>query len=239
LLKQSQTDESRLEAADIARDEEQILTASKIYLRLSLSEGSVRDTARQRLEQLQSDGRDRLASIDQRLDSASETDVETVLGALDEYEKLSRQFAKVPKINYEILKQLSRQRRSPEYAAVLKEPEAAELVATAKKHEETGQLCCAVLVYEEAAKRAPAPSAVVAKRRMEELLQEPEIVKATENCRNLQWCHQRFSLAERLAKVRPQRARQMFAEIVQRAPEDSEIYESARQQVDELRDASG
>jgi hypothetical protein len=234
LLKQAKTDASRLEAADLARDEEQILLASKIYLRLGLNSASeVNDQAKSRLNDLKADGRDRLQSAVAKVDPSSPS-IEDVFAAIEDYNWLEREFAKVPVVNREIQSASAKARRRPEFRAALNEPEAAELFALAQKHEKTDQVCCAFLVYEEAAKLAPAPSASKARQRLEQLKQDKEAVASAESCRELQWCHNTYDKAKRLAKRKPDDARDLFAQILDKAPIDSEIYQAARFEIGRL-----
>ncbi len=233
IAKQAATDEARLAAADLARDEEQIFVASKIYLALSLSSDSnVQAEAKSRLAALQDDGRNRLARIDESVDGSSPS-VESLLVALDDYADLVRQFAKVPVVNREIQSQVAKQRRRPEFVAAASEPEAAGLIELAQMHEQNDQICCAFLVYEEASK-LPSPSAAKARKRLEELKQDPAAVKAAESCRNLVWCHGTFEKAKRLTSRKPQEARQLLVTILEKAPVDSEIYQAARLEVAQL-----
>lgn len=234
IAKQAATDEAKLAAADLARDEEQIYVASKIYLRLSLSSDSnVQAEAKSRLEDLQTDGRNRLAKIDASVDGSSPS-VETLLAALDDYAWLERQFAKVPVVNREIQSQVAKQRRRPQFVAAASEPEVAGLIELAQMHEQNDQICCAFLVYEEASKMSSAPSAAQARKRLEELKKDPAAVKAAESCRQLVWCHGTFEKAQRLAKRKPKEARELLVTILEKAPVDSEIYQAARLEVGQL-----
>jgi hypothetical protein len=234
IAKQAATDESKLAAADLARDEEQYFVASKIYLALSLSSDSnVQAEAKSRLEGLQDDGRNRLAKIDNSVDGSSPS-VETLLAALDDYSWLERQFTKVPVVNREIRSHVAKQRRRPEFVAAASEPEAAGLIELAQQHEQNDQICCAFLVYEEAAKLAPAPSSAKARGRLEALKKDPTAVKAAESCRNLVWCHGTFEKAKRLTSRKPKEARQLLVAILEKAPVDSEIYQAARLEVAQL-----
>ena len=89
-------------------------------------------------------------------------------------------------------------------------------------------------VYEEAAKLSPAPSAAKARGRLEALKKDPTAVQAAESCRKLVWCHGTFEKAKRLASRKPQEARQLLVQILEKAPVDSEIYQAARLEVGQL-----
>ena len=62
-----------------------------------------------------------------------------------------------------------------------------------------GQVCCAFQLYEEAVRLSPAPSALAAERRLAQLKADPAQVQAAEACRVMQWCHQQYRMAERVA----------------------------------------
>jgi hypothetical protein len=76
---------------------------------------------------------------------------------------------------------------------------------------------------------------VLAQERLKQLELDPQNVKDAEACRTLKWCHQKYRVAELLAKSKPQRARDLFHQIAQRAPTDSKIHQEARQQVAKLK----
>ena len=80
----------------------------------------------------------------------------------------------------------------------------------------------------------PAPSAQVAQRRLEQLKADPQQVASAEACRVLQWCHLKYRTAVRVAKVKPSKAREMFEQIVQRSPADSEVHLAAKDQIRRL-----
>jgi hypothetical protein len=101
--------------------------------------------------------------------------------------------------------------------------------------EAQGQTCCAFLLYEEALHMLPAPSARAAHQRLEQLKSDPQNIAAAEACRTMQWCHQQYRLAERVARVAPARARDLFAQIVERSPADTTIHVEAQNQLDRLR----
>jgi hypothetical protein len=234
LLNKAQRDASKLEAGDLARDEEQILLASKIYLSLGLNRASeVRDEAKSRLDELRADGRKRLESVATTVNVSSPR-IEDVFSAIEDYNWLEREFAEVPVVNREIQSAAGKARRRPEFRAALNEPEAAELFFLAQNHEKANQVCCAVLVYEQAAKLKPAPTAFKARQRLEQLKQDKEAVAAAEACRQLQWCHYSYEKAKRLAKHKPADARDLLAQILDKAPIDSEIYRAARFEIGRL-----
>ena len=69
--------------------------------------------------------------------------------------------------------------------------------------------------------------------RFAELTDDPQVVASAETCRQLKWCHRAYQRAELLLTVKPDRAKEIFAEIVRLAPEDSEVYLAASQQMEQ------
>ena len=152
----------------------------------------------------------------------------------DEFDKLLFAYDDVPRVGRELRSRLNKLRRSAQYALVLNEPEAARLWQLGQKHEKDDQTCCAFLVYEQAVKLAPAPSAELAQKRLSALKQDQAQVAAAERCRHLRACHKTFERAERLAKVAPAKAKELLAEVVTSAPTDSELYRVARERLHTL-----
>ena len=62
----------------------------------------------------------------------------------------------------------------------------------------------------------------------------PYYVAAAEACRELQECHTIFNRAGKLMKARPSRAQALFAEIVERAPGDSEVHRAAKKHLQDM-----
>ena len=58
---------------------------------------------------------------------------------------------------------------------------------------------------------------------------------AAEACRDLQECHKLYNRAKMLAEAKPTRAAELFAQIIERAPEQSEVYRAARRAMGEIR----
>ncbi|MGE0536690.1 MAG: hypothetical protein AB7O68_17095 [Pirellulales bacterium] len=157
-----------------------------------------------------------------------------VASCFDEFDKLLWEYDDVPRVGRELRARLNKLRRSPQYALVLNEPEAARLWQLAQKHEKEQQSCCAFLVYEQAIKLTPAPSAEKARKRLTALKQDQQQVAAAERCRHLRACHKTFERAERLTKVAPDKAKELLAEVVASAPNDSELYRVARERLHTL-----
>ena len=83
-----------------------------------------------------------------------------------------------------------------------------------------------------AAELVPAPSAQLAGKRFAEMKEDPDILALVKVCRELQWCHATYLRAEQLAEKGSGRARQLFEQIVQRAPNDSEVYRAALSRIE-------
>ena len=151
-----------------------------------------------------------------------------------QFDDLADQYGRVPVIGRDIKSAAAKQRNQPQARAALFEPDAKRLWEEGQSLEAEGHVCCAYLLYEEATRKLPAPSARAASQRLEQLKADPQQVAAAEACRNLQWCHQQYRLAERVAQVAPDRAKDLFLQIVERSPADSTIHAEAQAQLDRL-----
>jgi hypothetical protein len=249
LLREAASDARRLALAERAIQAGEVSVAGRLLANVSLSRADVKSAgkARQQLAEIQKQGRSDLKAIDDALaggillpiDDAAEDAFPSVgieprdspdaavLSAFAAYDRLARKYAGVPQVGDEIRRHVSKQRRQPEYAAVLNEREARELWDVAQHHESTKELCCAYLAYEAASRLAPAPSAERALARFVELTNDKTVVASAKSCRELKWCHAAFRRAELLNKVKPDAARSLFAQIIQRAPDDSSVHVAA------------
>ncbi len=160
---------------------------------------------------------------------------ETVLAAFKDYARLKSQCEKLREVSGEITRHVARQQQRLKYRLVLNEAETRELVDIGREHELQSQQCCAFLAFEEAIKSWPSPSGQLAYDRLAEMQRAPEIVAAAKACEELQWCHKTYRRAERLADPKPEKALDLFRQIMDRAPRDSKIFEEARDQVRQLR----
>ena len=249
LLREVSAAAQRLEAGDRAYQDGDIRLASGIYVRLAGSHppNPVTLQARDRLAQLAQEAREKLGEIDVALiptaapvdgsydvPAPSPISADKVLQAFQDYDEIVARYATVPEAKRERAAHVARQRKKPQYAAVLNEAQAKRLLELAQGHEQRQEHCCAYWVYQDAARLDPAPSALQARERFEALAADPETVRAAQTCRELRWCHKAFQRAEMLAKVKPENARRVFGEILSRAPEDSEIYRAARAEYEAL-----
>jgi hypothetical protein len=249
VLRQMADAAQRLQAADRAYHEGDIRLASRIYVRLAGSRrpDPITLQARDRLTRLAQMAREELGEIDARLVPAAlmpdgsahapnpgPLPPDRVCEAFQDYEEILAKYAGVPAAKREITAHVARQRRQPQYAAVLNEDRAKQLLELAQSHEQCEELCCAYWVYQQAARLVPAPSALRAQERFDALAADPELIRSAEVCRELRWCHSAFERAEMLVKLRPESARNLFGEILRRAPEDSEIHRAARAEYEAL-----
>lgn len=256
LWKESSQAAARLAAADQARKEGDVTVASRMYMSLARAtrQSTTAAGAKQRLADLATEAREKLGQIDTRLaeghDAQSRSRIYVPEGApvdlqpplawedlvattFREYDQLAESYGSVPAVKHELSAHVRKQRHRPEFAAVLDEPEARTLWELAQQHEQEDQACCAYWVYRQAARLAPAPSGQRARDRFARMEQDPQLVASAETCRELQECHKLYRRAERLTKARPGRARELFAQIVQRAPDDSEVFRAAKSQISE------
>lgn len=259
-LQKADTDAKRLAAADSILARGDVRVAGLIYARLASTRSPSPSTeaAKQRLNQLQEQAQAKLKNLNRSLtsggayaigrDNASHgtfdqpvdwhaeasSDIDRhVLATFREYEEFVDKYGGLPGVGPKIEAHVAKLRHQPVYAAVLNEPMAKKLWNLGQKHEHDDQLCCAYWVYKEAAELKPAPSASLAANRFAELTQDPRVVESAETCRALKWCHGAYLRAEQLLSARPARAKEVFAEIVARAPEDSEVYRAAKKQIEE------
>lgn len=241
-------------AADSSAARGDIRAAGVIYARLASRRppNASSQTASLRLNQLRKDAQTKLDEIDLQLNSGgvyisigdnaslgtSDASVDALAGisqnildAFRKYEDLIDQYGGLPGIGPKIEAHVAKLRRQPANAAVLNEAPARKMWDQGQQHEHNDQLCCAYWVYKEAAKLKPAPSASLAADRLAELEHDVQVVTAAETCRELKWCHGTYRLAEQLLSARPERAKELFAAIVARAPQDSEVYQAAKKQI--------
>ncbi len=253
LMSQSAGDVARLATADRIYQEGDVRVAGRMYVQVALSRPKNQATAeaRQRLVKLADEARQKLGKIDADLvgqggglspgeligpdGQPTAPWAGQIAAAFRQYDDLVEDYGRVPVADREIKTHIAKQRRRPEFAAVLNEPEAKALWELGQQHEAKDHACCAYWVYREAARLAPARSARLALERFEQMEQDADAVAAAKACRELRQCHKIYNRAELLIANRPARAKELFAQIVQRAPEDSEIYRAAREHVQRLK----
>lgn len=245
LMREAQSDAVRLNIADQARGKGDNKVAGRIYLGLAVSRLATPATvtAKQRLAELDQEARDRLADIQRRLaewrsqspgEMLESPSLAQLAQYIAEFDDLADQYGRIPKIGRDITSALAKERNQPQARAALSEPDAKRLWEEGQSLEAEGHVCCAYLLYEEAARKSPAPSARTAAQRLAELRADPRNMIAAESCRTLQWCHQQYRLAERVASENPTRAKELFAQILERAPPDSTIHVEAKKRLDQL-----
>ncbi|NUQ62926.1 MAG: hypothetical protein HUU20_10575 [Pirellulales bacterium] len=255
LWKQAASDADRLAVAERSYRGGDLRTASRIYRSLALSQPkrAATEKARQRLAELGAESQKKLSQIEATLDlrqaAISPSDLMAagpdqdgriaqwraqVESAFKQYDELADQYNDVPTAESEIRKHVRKQRSRPECATVLNEPKAKALWEIGQQHEADNHACCAYWVYREARDLAPAPSARLAEQRLAAMEQEPATVAAAEACRNLQECHKLYERAERLEPLRPDRARELYAQVVARAPGDSPVHQAARNRMESI-----
>jgi len=254
LWKEAADASARLSVANKAYDDGDIRVASRMFVSVALRHRNTPagKQARERLGNLAQEARGKLAEIDTRLagqdarvppidpltgdygppaEPSPHNRQELVTESFRQYSELAELYEGVPEVARELRRHVSRQRRVPEYAVVLNEPQAKKLWELGQQHEAKGEACCAYWTYERAARLGPAPSALRAGTRIAEMKQGPEVVASAENCKCIRECHELYLRAEKLVELRPVLARERFAEIVRRAPEDSEVHRLAKKRL--------
>jgi len=246
-LREAASDATRLNLADRFYGEGNIRAAATLYARVAMARPATPAslTAKHRLNRIGEEARNRSSTIDTRLKEAAEaispsdlvdgaTEAAAALQPLfDDYAKLVDQYGAVAGVGSDLKKHVAAQRRKPEYAAVLNEAEARKFWDAGQARERDNELCCAYWFYTEAARLVPARSALLARSRLDEMKADPAIVAAAQTCRELQWCHDAFQRATMLRDDRPERARELLAEITTRSPADSEVHRAARDKLAE------
>ncbi|HXT60591.1 MAG TPA: hypothetical protein VN699_18265 [Pirellulales bacterium] len=216
----------RMTYADKARKEGKPRLAAMLYLRVALAkEKQYKAAAKKALTSMAADGRAEMKKADDLLSKGQ------VAEAFQKLDYLAWAYENVPRFNEEIVSHVAKLHRDPQYKAELNESDAGQLLAEAKKHEDKQEVCCAFLIYEEAAKLVPAKSAKVAEERLAQLKADPKAVAEAEECRAIRECCRIFHTAELLEKSAPDRAAELFRKIVSQSPDDSEVYKCAREEL--------
>jgi hypothetical protein len=238
----------RLVRGDEEYQKGNIAVASRLYAGLASSRTPTEysKAARERLDTLRGRGRkqceeidDRLSELVKRMNSVSEPEVEPVTDdsvrrIFDDYKQLLNEYHQVAQLGPWLTRHVTQQKARPECAAALNEPKAAELWRLGQTHEENGHACCAYRAYEKAEKLLPAESAKLAQERLRKMRDEDAaIVVSAKACAELEWCHRAYQRAEKLLDNNPDRARELFAEVVERSPEDSEVHRAAAKKLKE------
>lgn len=217
-------------------------TAAMIYRRLSLRRpvSQITKSSQTRLSEIQDEAFDKLQAIEKRLNDLKRVekpfrpgplDEPKVIKAFEDLDALSIEYAGIATIESRIEDRRKSLRSHAQFAEILQEPAAAELWELARKYEQQDQVCCAFQVYEQAATLVPAPSAKLARTRLNELKADKVAVAAAERCSTLQLCHQKFNDAQRLKGSNPDKAREHLARILELAPADTSIHRAAREQI--------
>jgi hypothetical protein len=153
---------------------------------------------------------------------------ETTIEIFGRLKSLEEKYGLVPVAGDEISTAYDQLVNDPIYAAILREPKAAELVATAKELEANGHHCCAYLIYRDAAELSPAASSRDAAFKVRELSRIPGLEKSARECREIQQCHAIYAKAADAYKTNPNRSKLLIEEIVRRAPHDSKVYAESK-----------
>jgi tetratricopeptide (TPR) repeat protein len=240
----------RLVRGDEEYQKGNIAVASRLYAGLASSRtpSQYSKAARERLGTLRDRGRkqcdeidDRLSELVKRMNSVSDPEGEPVTDdevrrVFDDYKQLLNEYHQVAQFGPWLTRHVTQQKARPECAASLNEPKAAELWRLGQTHEENGHGCCAYRAYEKAEKLLPAESAKLAQERLKKLKEDdPAIIEAAKACAELEWCHRTYQRAEKLLENNSERAGELFAEVVERSPEDSEVHRVAAEKLKDLK----
>jgi hypothetical protein len=229
-IRRAKNNDERMKYAAEARKDGKLRLAATFYLRVALSRPKDKNNpaAKQALKEMAEEGRTEMQNADSLLAQGQ------IVEAFEKLDYLAWAYEDVPAFNQEIKDHVERLHHDSRYQAVLNEKPAADLLAKAEKQEQDDERCCAYWTYEEAARLAPAPSALEAAKRFEAMQKDPDIVAEAEECRLLRECHQKFHSAQLLEKSLPESAKALFKEVVEKSPHDSEVYRCARQELTKL-----
>lgn len=229
-MRTAKTNVQRMKYAAKARQEGNTRLAAMFYERVALTRPRDKnhDAAKKALAEMAEEGRRNMKAADQLLAEGKVTE------AFEKLDEMKSSYENVPRFNHEIAEHVDKLHADKRYKAVLNEPQAAKLLAEGRKHEQDNEACCAYLNYEQAAELLPAASAKQAAERLAEMKKDPEVVASAEECRSIQKCHHTFHKAELLKKSVPNRAEELFKEILAEAPRDSEVYRCAAEEVAKL-----
>jgi hypothetical protein len=238
----------RMSRAQEQFDKGNIAVAFRLYAGIASARQTTQNTsvAKDRLDVIRTDGRKKCDEIDGRLDDlvrrmnnvsnpeeAPSAPGEVILEVFQDYKQLMKQYQQISPFGSWLAQHVAKQRARPECAAVLNEPQAAELLELGQTHEENDQLCCAYRSYEKAVKLLPAPSAQTAQSKFQKMKENPQIVASAKSCAELEWCHRTFARAEKIADISPERARELFSQIVERSPADSAVHRAAADRMEQ------
>lgn len=248
LRRRAESNQKLWEAAQKAEQEGDVAAATRLYRTLALRRpvSPINKSAQDRLTQIQSVPLEKLKAIEDQLAQLKPQndtpfrfadvplDGEQVTKLFDQLDELAIEYAGVATVENRIDERRKHLRNDRKFAEILQEPPAAELWKIGQELERKQQACCALLVYEQAAALGPAPSAKLAKERMAKLEQDQAVVAAGKLCRVLQSCHEDFQRGESLRSTNPAKAREYFAQILERAPADTPVHRAAREQIASL-----
>ncbi|MHC4405730.1 MAG: hypothetical protein ACYTG0_39290, partial [Planctomycetota bacterium] len=173
MVRKAASDAVRLNAADQAYSQGEFLVAGRLYLSLA-RKSMVAPQARERLKKLTDEALQRLETIEASLAEASggvspgelsgadgppEAWKAQVTEAFAQYDELAGNYRWYRPVSSQVRNHVTKQRRRPEIASVLNEPEAKALWLSGQEHETDGNACCAYWCYQAAVKLVPAPSA--------------------------------------------------------------------------------
>ena len=229
-VRRAKNNQERMKYAAEARQEGKPRLAATLYLRVALTRPRDKNNAaaKKALKEMAAEGRAEMQKGDELLAQGK------IVEAFDKLDYLAWAYEDVPEFNHEIKDHVQKLHHDSHYQAVVNEKPAADLLAQGQKQEQDDERCCAYWTYEEAAKLVPAPSALQAATRFEEMQKDPEIVAEAEECRLLRECHQKFHSAELLEKSLPEKARMILKEVVDKSPRDSEVHRCAKEELAKL-----
>ena len=258
LIRQYQSDTKLLAVADrlmgqtIAKagtgqldDDGAAATAIRLYVKVAARQVPNKASlqARERLAVVIKETRSRLAQLKETMASLEGgTDSldpsvdrgQALADCIRSIEELADKCGKVPGLGAEIRTYFKQQEKRPHVVAAVKEAAAKKLWLAGQEYEKKDEVCCAMNAYEEARLQAGAPSALKANKRLRELQGNFLNRLAQKKCREVESCHVKYVLAEKMLIDDPKRAKKLFAEIADQAPSDSDLRQKAKQHLRNL-----
>jgi len=250
-LKDQRDKAKKLLAADkVFLEEGDAKTAHMIYTRIAVSrpKSEVTIAAQQRIVALPQLAAQRFTELKAQLPNQAIATTSDVLAAIKRDREWSRpvllvfeqlailqdQCEGIAKLENACNKSIADLQTVPAFAVVLQQSEAEELLKRGEQHEKNGEVCCAYLAYEEASELLPSPAGQIARDHFSALSKDAQVVASAKMCTELAQCHSLYARAEKLDKIRPETARKYYADIVLRIPQDSKLYQAAREKLNDL-----
>lgn len=237
----------RWDAAKTAYQSGDVKAASRLInltLVTSYASDDIREEAHGYLEEYRSDAELKLAElIDEITQSVPEEErseyVDRIKQAMKKLSSLNGKYQHVSPINKTIRSKLNHfLNNNEEVGEVLYQPHALRLVNVARACEREDQACCAYLLYVEAAELKPSAAARIARKKVQAMDQDQELMAEVRNCRKIRNCQEKFDKAVHHATKKSKQSRKLalrlLKDIITEAPQDSTVKKAAATELAKL-----